>query len=467
MTTTKLGAQPGKQSAFLSSSADITIYGGARGGGKSYGLLLEPMRHVKNAGFRAVFFRKTTQDLTKAGGLWDTSHQLYGHVGGRPRMQPNLDWTFPSGAQFKFNHLERASDVEDHRGAQYAYIGIDELPQFSEEQFWFLMSCNRSTCGVRPYVRATCNPQPGWVKDLIAWWLDDDGRFAREDRAGVVRHFVRGEDGVLRWADDPEDLRAVVPEQFVDKDGNHLATRSVAMSLTFIPAKLEDNVALTSADPMYRAKLANMQLVDKKRFLEGDWAIRESAGNMFRSQWFPIVDVVRPYIRIIRYWDLAGSKRRRSDFTAGAKFADHGDGTFTIVDIRNEKLTPKGVEDLLSGTAHEDGVEVEVHLEQETGASGELLIDQYARGCLKGFVVEGHSVRNQGTKVDRAKPLSSAAEHGYVSLLRAPWNRVLLDQAEQFPEGDHDDMVDAASGAHSAIQDGGFAFASGSMGGRR
>lgn len=474
----RIGPQPGKQELFLSTPADIAIYGGRRGGGKSVGILLDPIRHKDNPGFRAVYFRRTTKDLTKGGGLWDTSYKFFPHLDGRPRQQPNLDWTFPSGAQLQFSHLEREADKENHRGNQYAVIYFDELPQFTETQFLFMLSCNRSTCGVRPYVRATCNPRPGWVKKLIRWWLDDEGRFAREDRAGVLRWFVRARGGEMKedgnraepdemvFANSIDELRELAPKHFVDGNGGPLAPQTVALSLTFIPAKLEDNPLLMEADPGYRAKMAMQQLVDRARDMDGDWLIREAAGNMFRGAWFPIVDHVEPYVRIVRFWDLAGSKRRRSDFLAGTKMAVHEDGTYTILDIRNEQLTPLGVETALKGTAVGDRVETEVHIEQETGASGELLIDGYSRKELRGFSVTGHTVRNKGSKVDRARPLSSSAEKGHVKLLRGDWNEPFVEQAEAFPDGDHDDMIDSTSGAHSALQDEEVVVASGRMGRR-
>ena len=78
-----ISAQPGPQSQFLQSQADICIYGGAAGGGKTVGLILEPLRHVgRVANFAAVFFRRTTPQITSPGALWDESlnfiHDLAG-----------------------------------------------------------------------------------------------------------------------------------------------------------------------------------------------------------------------------------------------------------------------------------------------------------------------------------------------------------------------------------------------------
>jgi hypothetical protein len=79
-----ISAQPGPQTAFLGTSADICIYGGAAGGGKTVGLILEPLRHVgRVANFTAVFFRRTTPQITNPGGLWDETRNFYPRLGNR------------------------------------------------------------------------------------------------------------------------------------------------------------------------------------------------------------------------------------------------------------------------------------------------------------------------------------------------------------------------------------------------
>jgi len=87
--------QPGPQMQFLSSQADIAIYGGSAGGGKTWGLLMEPLRHIGNGRFGAVFFRRTTTQITNEGGLWDESAELYPLLGGHPRTHA-LEWRSPS-----------------------------------------------------------------------------------------------------------------------------------------------------------------------------------------------------------------------------------------------------------------------------------------------------------------------------------------------------------------------------------
>src|SRR5215831_3218950 len=82
-----MSAQPGPQTDFLRSPADIVIYGGAAGGGKTVGLIIEPLRYVRRVvNFTAVFFRRTTPQITNPGGLWDESQNFYPRLGGIPHL---------------------------------------------------------------------------------------------------------------------------------------------------------------------------------------------------------------------------------------------------------------------------------------------------------------------------------------------------------------------------------------------
>src|SRR5262245_17579701 len=103
--------QPGPQEAFLATSADIAIYGGAAGGGKTFALLLEPIRHIDNPMFGAVIFRRQATQITNEGGLFDTSFLVYPLVDGSPKLSPSRSWVFPSGASVTFNHLNTENDI--------------------------------------------------------------------------------------------------------------------------------------------------------------------------------------------------------------------------------------------------------------------------------------------------------------------------------------------------------------------
>lgn len=244
--------QPGPQTEFFRSSADLCVYGGSAGGGKSWALLVEPLRHLMTVpGFNAVIFRRTYPEITNPGGLWDESTEIYTRLGATPR-QGNLDWTFPPyGNTISFHHLQHEANKYQWQGSQVAYFGFDELSHFTESQFTYVaLSRGRSTCGVRPYVRATTNPDPGWVKSFLAPWVDKD--FTPRAESGEVRRFVR-DAGQLRW----------VPAGHPD-----------SKSLSFIRASVYDNRILLKRNPEYLASLKALLPVERARLLDGDWDVR-------------------------------------------------------------------------------------------------------------------------------------------------------------------------------------------------
>src|SRR5262245_17208186 len=83
----RLTPQPGPQTLFAASRADIAIYGGSAGAGKTYGLLLEGARHLPHKpGFTAALFRRTVPQITNPGAAWDEAVRLYTKVGGAPKL---------------------------------------------------------------------------------------------------------------------------------------------------------------------------------------------------------------------------------------------------------------------------------------------------------------------------------------------------------------------------------------------
>ena len=149
--------QKGPQEKFLSTTADIAIYGGAAGGGKSYGLLIEPLRYKNNKRFGAVIFRHEYKQIFNQGGLWDTSNDVYGDIKGADGRYSAGMWKFKNGMTVAFDYINRDDDLQKWQGSQITMIGFDELTHFSEKQFFYMLSRNRSVCGVKPYMRATCN----------------------------------------------------------------------------------------------------------------------------------------------------------------------------------------------------------------------------------------------------------------------------------------------------------------------
>lgn len=440
-----LGPQPGPQTAFLTTTADIAIYGGAAGGGKSYALLLEPLRHFDNPRFGCVIFRRNSTQVRNEGGLWHESVALYTQLNGYPR-EAYLEWHFPKGARVKFGHLEHERSVYDWHGSQIPLLGFDELTHFSEKQFWYMLSRNRSTSGVPGYIRATCNPDAdSWVRRLIDWFIDAEG-YPIAERSGCLRWFVRREDEIV-WSNSKAELL----EQF--------GADCMPKSFTFIPSKIQDNKILMQKDPNYIASLKALSRIERLRLLGGNWNVRAAAGQVFQREWFPIVEVIPGgWAQSIRFWDRAATKPNESnrdpDYTRGLKLYKYPDGTFVVADLKSIRDTPGQVESLVRNVASHDGQSVRIMSQQDPGSAGVAEATHFIR-MLAGFDVRVATTSKD--KLTRAKPVSAQAEVGNIRVLRAPWNDEFFTELENFPEGKHDDIVDVLSGSFNELC-GGFSL---------
>lgn len=446
ITAETIKPQPGPQTAFLSSPADIVIYGGGAGGGKTWGLLMEPLRHVSNPGFGAVFFRRSTVQIRNEGGLWDESTTLYPLLQAEPK-EHTLSWSFPTGASVSFAHLEHDKTRFNWQGSQIPLICFDELTHFTPTQFWYMVSRNRSMCGVRPYIRATCNPDAdSWVADLIAWWIDQDTGLPIPERSGKLRWFVRvGED--LRWADDPSEL-----EQYTMLNDAGESVPIPPKSLTFIPAKLTDNKALMAADPGYMASLLSLPLVERERLLGGNWKIRPAAGLYFQRAWCRVVDAIPAGTVFGAGYDLAATppspENPNPDATSRTKIGRAPDGRYIVVHNNTVQTTPAGVETFIMNNASHDGKETIISLPQDPGQAGKSQVKALT------LMLSGYTVRSStetGDKVTRFGPFSAQCEAGNVDVLRGEWNDAWFTELEAFPSAKHDDRVDSTSRAFEVV----------------
>lgn len=451
-----IGPQPGPQTDFLTSSADIVVYGGAAGGGKTFGLLLEPLRHLSNPLFRATIFRRTSPMIEAPGGLIDESGGLYPKVGGQFN-QRRLEWSFPGMEQdlghncgkIRFAHMQYDSDRLNWQGAQIAMIGFDELTHFTETQFFYMLSRNRSASGVIPYVRATTNPDAeSWVKTFIAPWVDLEWQEKTGISAepGEILWFIRL-DGEIVWITSEEEA-----QEYYDDD----SLAATPKTITFIPANLSDNPALTKKDPNYLANLQALPAVERARLLDSDWDVVQAEGDVFDRDDFHIIDAPpMPMVNQVRWWDLASSKptssRKRPDWTVGLKMGRDAMNNTYILDVQRLQERPAKVEQIVKRTAIRDGILTPVKIEQEPGSSGVITVDHYVRNVLYGHNVEG--IRSTGDKMQRARPFAAQVGNGTVFLIRGPWNEALLREYDTFPNAPNDDQVDSGSGAFSVLAD--------------
>lgn len=448
-----LEPQAGPQTMFMASSADIVIYGGAAGGGKTYALLLEMLRHKDIKNFGAVIFRKNFTQITAEGGLWDSSVKLYTQVpDAEQRKSPKLHWKF-KGGKLTFAHLDREEDLQAWQGTEIAYLGFDELTHFSRHQFLYMLSRNRSTCGVKPYVRATCNPDSdSWVADFVSWWINQDTGYPIRERSGVVRYMCVVND-VIYWGDTPEDLAS-----------NHGINPEECKSVTFIASKLEDNKILMKSDPSYLSNLKAMTEVDMERLLYGNWKIKAQAGRYFKRTQIPIdgyyEKIPDDVIYWCRAWDLAATDEDENgdaDYTAGVLIGIRKNNRYIVADVINKQVKAGDVEKLIRMTAISDrkkyGFSYRVRIPQDPGGAGKIVAKQYLNG-LSGFDVKAEPV--SGSKELRATPFAAQWQNGFVDVLIAEWNEMYFSQLESFPESKHDDMVDASSDAFNELTESRF-----------
>lgn len=432
--------QPGPQTAFLSSGADFVIYGGARGGGKTFAALLEPLRHVHVPNFNAVIFRRNSPQITNAGGLWDKSCEIYPALKGKSSIA-RLWWRWPNGVSIAFRHLQLEDHKFDWMGLEVCLIEFEELTHFTKTQFIFLLGSNRSTCGVQPYIRATCNPDAdSWVRELVVPFLADDG-YADLSQVGQIKYFVV-EDNEFKFVEaDHRDSLGLPP-----------------ISYTYINADVWDNEALLKTNPGYVRNLMSQCLVDRERFLGvrgrgGNWNTRATAGKVFRAEWFPVIDY-RPIapVKQVRFWDLAATEKQQKgddpDWTVGVKMGQFRDLGLVVLDVVRLQGSPSQVDSAMRNTASQDGPQCMQRWFRDPAQAG-VYQDAKLRSLLAGYDAMG--LLSPFDKFTRAKPFSRAAEFGEVRLVRSEWNAEFVKELSNFPDGDHDDQVDAGSGAYAVL----------------
>lgn len=282
-----IATQLGGQEKLASTNAQLCIYGGSRGGGKSFALLLDALNDVNKRGFRSIIMRKEIGDLSD---LIETSRNIYSEFGIYNRSKGDMTWNFKSGGWLQFGYYaDSYADFHDrYQGKQYCYIGIDEITQMEFDKFKYIMTCNRNASYLRNRLIGTCNPDPdSWVARFIDWWLDDEG-YPIPQRDGAIRYCFMDGDNVssIVWGDSREEVyrqcKSTIDaisrgfEEFGDP--KELFIKSV----TFIAGRLADNKQLMRSDPSYLANLANQSEEQRARDLEGNWKYKSVGEEMIK-----------------------------------------------------------------------------------------------------------------------------------------------------------------------------------------
>ena len=249
----------GPQTDFLAAGEKDVLYGGAAGGGKSFAMLIDPLRYCHVTEHRALILRRSMPELRE---LIDKSRELYPRAfkGAKFKEVEKL-WQFPSGAKIEFGFLERDADVYRYQGQAYSWIGFDEITHLPTEFGWnYLASRLRTTNpDIKTYLRCTANP------------------------GGVGAHWVK-----KRYVESSEPNTS-----FVGNDG---------LTRKFIPARLQDNPHLAE-DGEYERMLQSLPAIQRKQLLEGNWDISEGAAF---AEFDPSIHVVPPF-EIPSWWERVKS----------------------------------------------------------------------------------------------------------------------------------------------------------------
>lgn len=173
-------------------------------------------------------------------------------------------------------------------------------------------------------------------------------------------------------------------------------------------------------------------------------------GALFKRQWFEgkMRRVAPEGTRWVRHWDLAASVETRSDRSAGVKLGIAPDKSYWIAHSKVMREEGHEVRRVIKAIAETDGKQVVISLPQDPGQAGKVQARDFVAG-LAGWIVR--TAQETGDKYTRAEPFSVQCEAGNVYYLEGDWNEAYLDELCEFPAGQHDDQVDATSGAFGRL----------------
>ncbi len=277
-----------RQHAFISANAFEILYGGAAGGGKSYGQLIDAMLYaLKYKKSKQLILRRTYPELEKS--LIRSSFEIY------PRTiysynKSTHTGTFANGSIIDFAYCDNENDVYKYQSAEYDVIRFDELTHFTETMYVYLISRCRGANDYPKHIKSTTNP-------------------------GGIGH---------SW----------VKERFIDIGPPDTVHTFNENSRIFVPAKITDNQFLIKKDPEYINRLNALSERDKKALLYGDWDLDE--GRYFR-EWNRDVHVIEPFV-IPSDWNKYIALDYGLDMLAAYKIAvDNNNRAYVLEEVYNGK----------------------------------------------------------------------------------------------------------------------------------
>lgn len=366
-------ANEGPQEDFLAAGETDVLFGGAAGGGKSYAMIVDPLRYAHRSAHRALILRRSMPELRE---IIDKSRELYPKAfhGAKYREVEKM-WTFPSGAKVEFGFLERDADVYRYQGQAYSWIGFDEITHLPTEFAWnYLASRLRTTDPeIVPYMRCTANP------------------------GGAGAHWVK-----KRYID-----TAPPNESFKGSDG---------LTRKFIPARLEDNPYLAK-DGRYEQMLKALPPTQRKQLLDGDWDVAEGAAF---TEFSRIDHVITPFEIPIHWERIKGIDYGYASESACVWGAvDPSDGTLIIYrELYQKNLLGTELGELITNMELDDPFSVQGVLDtacwSRTGTTGPTVGETLQR--------QGHKLR----RADKNRIQGKIQIHEYLKITQSGRPRIQI-----------------------------------------
>lgn len=293
----------------------------------TFGAILGTAEPSLDPNFRAIFIRKSLNDLKTAGSVVDTFKDAYGNtisvkVSENPRM------TFPSGAYVEARQVQNEDPkkiIEEWKGVQADLISWEELTSYEWFTFMYIMSRCRGRGQWSGKIRATLNPKKRhWVRKWLDWYINPITGYPIPERDGVVRYFYLNGETVddLVWGSSKKEVyykcKSVIDEKLA-KLGSSVKYEDMIKSFTFYKGSISENKALLQNNAGYVGSVAATGGKTAKILIDGNWNVDEE-DDTERPLPFHTADAV-----------FENDPRINNDFWITADLADTGDDNTVIL----------------------------------------------------------------------------------------------------------------------------------------